>query len=194
MQFVDLLVQRSPVQGSVRPVVKEVFKDEEEEYLRGDRGPLREGNLVRGHAKVFSQGMEGPDLRELNGKMSEKDVFCALPLLCSSRNLLFLQLPLSKVWISVDKDPWYASSKVENLVYQERHDACSQHRIVYPPVAVASAPMRMSELRKLNSHVPSGPPLFWQAQRVPIVSSIQMMRYVSCLECAIDAACALQIV
>jgi hypothetical protein len=45
--LVDVLVEGSPVQGAVSPVVEHVFEEEEEADLPGNLGPRREGDRVR---------------------------------------------------------------------------------------------------------------------------------------------------
>jgi len=48
--------------------------------------------------------------------MRKEDLFGAFPLFLRSRNLVRLELPLLKVWESVDDDPRDAAAKVYNRV------------------------------------------------------------------------------
>lgn len=58
MQFVDVLVQGSPVQCTVSPVVKHVLKDKEECDLSRHEANWGEGNFVGRHAKVAADRVE----------------------------------------------------------------------------------------------------------------------------------------
>jgi hypothetical protein len=78
MQLVDVLVQRTPVQSAVRPVVEHVLKHEEERDLRRHDRKGREGDLVRRHAEVAADGVEEVDQGELAGEVGEEDDLCAL--------------------------------------------------------------------------------------------------------------------
>jgi hypothetical protein len=59
-------------------VVPQIFEEEEDQDLAGDRGLGRKWHLVRGDAHVFGKGMEAPDLRQFDGKVGEQDQFGAL--------------------------------------------------------------------------------------------------------------------
>jgi hypothetical protein len=76
------------IHAPMRPVVPGVLEHKEESDLRQDLCPTREGNLVHGHAKVFCQGVETPDLRQFDGEVSVENVFRALPLLLGAWNLV----------------------------------------------------------------------------------------------------------
>jgi hypothetical protein len=78
VQLVDVLVERTPVQSAVRPVVEHVLKHEEEGDLRRHDRKRREGDLVRRHAKVAADGVEEVDQGELAGEVGEEDDLGAL--------------------------------------------------------------------------------------------------------------------
>lgn len=74
MLLVDVLVEGTPVQGTVCPVVEHVLEDEEAGDLDGDLGPVGEGDRVGCETKVLAERVEGPDLGELDGEVGEEDV------------------------------------------------------------------------------------------------------------------------
>lgn len=57
MEFVDVLVERTPMEGSMRPIMPCILKDEEHRHLIGDGEERREGDVGR-KAKVLSHWME----------------------------------------------------------------------------------------------------------------------------------------
>ena len=79
MDFVDVLVERTPVKCAVSPVVPGIFNKEEDYdlicYLR-ERG---EG-YANFHAEICCHGVEEPDLRQFNREVNQEDGSCALPL------------------------------------------------------------------------------------------------------------------
>ena len=79
VELMYVLVQRAPVQGAVRKVVERVLEHEKEGDLGGHEGDGREGDLVRGHAKVAADRVEQVDEGEFAGKVGEEDDFGALP-------------------------------------------------------------------------------------------------------------------
>ena len=79
VDFVDVLVERAPVQRAVHPVVPSIFKDEEDGDLVGHGEDGGEGNGGL-EAEVLGHGVEEPDLRELDGEVGEEDEFGAVPL------------------------------------------------------------------------------------------------------------------
>jgi hypothetical protein len=81
MDLVDVLVERTVVQSLVRKVVERVFKYEEERNLVCDGGEGRHGYLPGRHATSFGEGVEEPDLGELDGEVGEEHELCAFPLL-----------------------------------------------------------------------------------------------------------------
>lgn len=58
---------------------------------------------------------KGTNSGQLDGEVGEKNLLGTLPLLGSGRHFVRLELPLLKVWNSVDDDPRNATSKVHNL-------------------------------------------------------------------------------
>lgn len=52
---------------------------------------------------------------ELDCEMTEQHLLGARPLFTCSWDLCRLELPLSKVWCSVDDDPWDRTAKVDHL-------------------------------------------------------------------------------
>ena len=59
MYLVDVLVQRAPVQCSMRPVVPRILHDEEDGDLEEDLGKRRKGNAGL-HAEKLSHWVEEP--------------------------------------------------------------------------------------------------------------------------------------
>jgi len=55
--------------------------------------------------------------------MGKKHTLCALPLILSSRNLVWLELPPTKIRNGVDDDPRDTTSKVDNLMEEETSKA-----------------------------------------------------------------------
>ncbi len=84
MQLVDMLVQRTPMQCPVKPIMVHVLKDEEEGDLGEHEGDRRERDLVGGHAEVATDRVEGEDQGEFDGEVGDEDDFDALPDLCGS--------------------------------------------------------------------------------------------------------------
>lgn len=84
--------------------------------------------------------------------MGEKNLLGTLPLLCRSRNLVWLEFPLLEVWNGVNDDPRNTASKVHNLgvsrrqkmlpsvgcttyfVQQETHETGGDDRVLDPNV------------------------------------------------------------
>ena len=62
MDFVDVLVERSPVQRAMLPVVPRIFLDEEDCYLEEHLPYRREGN-TGGETAAMGGGVEEPYLR-----------------------------------------------------------------------------------------------------------------------------------
>ena len=87
MKLVNRLVEFRAVQGTVGPVVYRVFDDKEDGNLVSHGEDRREGNGGC-EAKVLGKRVEKPDLRQLDSKMRQKDIFGAFPLLGSGRNFL----------------------------------------------------------------------------------------------------------
>ena len=60
VDFVDVFVERAPVQGAMGPVVPCVFQDEEDGYLVGDGEERGEGDTCR-EAEVLGHRVEEPE-------------------------------------------------------------------------------------------------------------------------------------
>lgn len=90
--FVNVLVQRTPVQGAMCPVVESVFKDKEEPDLPSHSQPGGEGYGVCGHLEVFTDRVEAPNLRKLDGEVGKQNVPRALPLQLWCRNTVLKKL------------------------------------------------------------------------------------------------------
>lgn len=126
VNLVNVLVERSPVEGAVKPVMPSILKNEENSNLVGHLDPRRERNTGV-HTKVLAHRMEEPDLGEFDGKVGEKDELRATPLLSGSGDLGLRQLSahppsilyapreigvthvlnlvLVEVWDRIDDDP-----------------------------------------------------------------------------------------
>ena len=115
MLLVDVLVEWTPMQSSMHPVVIHVFKEEEETNLPRHRSPVREGHRVGGKSEVLAKRVEGPNLRQLDCEMSQENVLCALPLLSRCGNSVFLDLVFAHRWHRVDDDPGNGSAKVDDF-------------------------------------------------------------------------------
>lgn len=142
--LVNVLVKRTPVKGTVSPVVKSILEDKEKTNLPCDLGPVWEGNLVGGKTKVFANRVEGPDLWQLDGEVREENVLGALPLLFKSRHLLVLQLVLAHRWHGVNDDPRNGTSEVNDLVDHERHDTGGNDGVA--PVEIPVGPCLLEEV------------------------------------------------
>jgi hypothetical protein len=124
VNLVHVFVQRAPVEGTVGPVMPGILHDEEDGDLVGHLGPGGEGNAGL-HAEVHAHRMEQPDLRELDGEVTEQDQLGALPLLGGRGNLGLtkilelrfggrrtaadtdiLDLPPPEVGNGINNDPW----------------------------------------------------------------------------------------
>ena len=70
VQLVDCAVKRTVVQRAVEPVMPCVFHDEEDGDLHSNSPGRRERN-TKVHAKICCDGVEQPNLRELDSKMTQ---------------------------------------------------------------------------------------------------------------------------
>lgn len=80
VKFVNVLVQRTIVQGTMEPVVPGILqyeKDSDMESHLADRGK----GSTEVHAEVRSDRVEEPDLREFNGEVAKENKACTFPLL-----------------------------------------------------------------------------------------------------------------
>lgn len=87
VDLVNVLVEKSPVESTMRPVVPGVLHDEENGNLECHLGPCREGNTGV-HAEVFAHGVEEPDLRKLDSEVGEENHLGTSPLLFSGWDFL----------------------------------------------------------------------------------------------------------
>lgn len=87
VDLVDVLVERSPVESTVRPVVPGVLHDKEYGDLECHLGPRGERNAGV-HAEIFTHGVEEPNLGELDGEVGKENHLGASPLLFSGGNFL----------------------------------------------------------------------------------------------------------
>jgi hypothetical protein len=130
VDFVDVLVERAPVQCAVDPVVPSILKDKKYSDVESHCLPTRERNACV-HAAEFRHRVEKPDLRKLDGEVAEENKFRALPLLGHCGDLLVLDLVLVEIGDSVDDDPRDASSKIHNLMHNEAHDSGREDIILH---------------------------------------------------------------
>lgn len=93
----------------------DILEEEEQENLGDNFVQRREGDVVRLHADALCERVEEPDLRELDGEVGEENHLGACPLLFEGRDLGWLELPFAEVGCSVDEDPGYAASEVDDL-------------------------------------------------------------------------------
>lgn len=121
MQLVDVLVERTPMQSPMCPVVEHILEDKEEGYLCEHKGNRGERDLVGGHAEVAADGMEEVDEGEFAGEVGDEYDFGAFPNLSRSNVLVRLQLVLLEVRNHPDYQPRNRSSKVDDLMDQETH-------------------------------------------------------------------------
>lgn len=87
VQLVDVLVEGPVVEGAVGPVVPGVLHDEEDADLEDDLAERGEVGAVV-HAAEGGDGVEEPDLRELDGEVAEEDDGRAARLLLERRDFL----------------------------------------------------------------------------------------------------------
>ena len=87
VKLVDGLVQRSVVQDSVKPVVPGILHNEEDGDVHGYLPGGGEGDAIL-HSEVGRDGVEQPDLGELDGEVAQEDEGGALPLLLPGGDLL----------------------------------------------------------------------------------------------------------
>ena len=122
VNLMNVLVEEAEVKETVHPVMPCILQDKEDGDLDADCLPGRERNTGI-HAARDSHWVEEPDLRELDGEVTEEYEFCARPLFLDGWDLLPLKLPLVEVRYPVDYDPRKTSAKVDSLVHDETHDS-----------------------------------------------------------------------
>jgi len=69
VNFVDVLVHRTPVEELMGEEVEHVFVDEEKRNLKNGFPPSREWYLPGAHSEALGNWMKQPNERELYGKM-----------------------------------------------------------------------------------------------------------------------------
>ena len=77
----------------------------------------------------------------------------ALPLLLRRRDLRGLKFPLTEVWHRVDDYPWYASSKVHELMEDETHHTSRERRVAKPEVPCSPFLLEKVELIEVGTRV-----------------------------------------
>ena len=87
VNLVDHLVQWTPVKSAVEPVVPCIFKNEENCDLKGHHVERREWNVGL-KSKVLGERVKKPDLGQLNGKVTDQDKLCAIPLFSCGRDFV----------------------------------------------------------------------------------------------------------
>jgi len=125
VDLVNGLVEGTPVEGAVHPVVPCVLEDEEDCNLVGHLVERREGN-ASAEAEELSHGVEEPDLRELNSEVAQQDELGALPLFSGSRDFLVLNLVLVEIGNAIDDNPRKGAAEVDKFVHQEGHDTSGE--------------------------------------------------------------------
>jgi hypothetical protein len=147
------------VERAVGKVMPGVLKHKEDGNLHHHQPERRERDLVCLQAEPGSKRVERPDLGKLDGKVCQKNEFCALPHLSVRWYFVLqrvswteelvktysLQLVLSKVWDRVDDHPRNTPAKVDDLHRQHKlksltvHTSCRRNDI--KPVAITGLPM-----------------------------------------------------
>ncbi len=87
VDLMDVLVEGTVVEETVEPVVPSILHDEEDGKLHGHGLPGWERD-IGGHSSGLGEWVEEPDLRELDGKVSEENGLGASPLLSWRREFL----------------------------------------------------------------------------------------------------------
>jgi len=168
VDFVDVLVKRTPVQRAVHPVVPCIFQHEEDGNLEGHFPERREGDGGR-HADVLSHGVEKPNLWELDGEVGDEDEFGAIPLLFRSRDFLLLgnnrqpvqhhfvesrdtvathilDLVLVQRRYPIDDHPRQTPPEIHHLMHHEAHDASGEHVVAHERIPRRPQPLEVVEL------------------------------------------------
>jgi hypothetical protein len=86
MNFMNILVEWSPMKCTMSPVMKGIFHDEENGDLPDHCTYVGEGDVDE-ETKVSYNGVEEIDLGEFDGEVLEENVFCAGPLVGRGRDL-----------------------------------------------------------------------------------------------------------
>ena len=91
VDLVNVLVQRTIVHCTVRPVMECIFEHKEQCDLPQHLSPAREWHLVRRQAEVLTDGMKTPDLRKLNSKVTKKHKTRTSPLISERWHIVLNQ-------------------------------------------------------------------------------------------------------
>lgn len=106
MELVNVLVQRTPMHGTVNPVMEHVLKHEEDENLPGHLPHAWEWHLMCSHSKVLANRVETPNLGQFDRKVTEQHKFGAAPLLCRAGYVARLDFVLAQRRDRVNNHPW----------------------------------------------------------------------------------------
>lgn len=87
MDFMDVLVQRAPVQRAMHPVVPGILEDEEDGDLVSHSEERGEGHASL-ETDVLRHWVEEPNLRQLDSEVAHQNQLRAVPLLLRRRHLL----------------------------------------------------------------------------------------------------------
>jgi len=136
VNLVDVFVHGTPVEELMTEEVAHVFVDEEKRDLKGYILPSRERHLPGAHSETLSNWVKQPNQGELDGKVGKEDTLCAFPLILGRRDLVWLELPPTKVRNGVDDDPRDATSEVDNLMEEETSKASSEDWVTEQKVPV----------------------------------------------------------
>lgn len=133
VHLVDCFVERSVVQGSMKPVVPGIFHDKKDGNLNSHLEERRKRHTI-GHAAVGGQRVEQPDLWQLGSEMADEDNGGAVPLLLKGGNLLVLDLVFLKEGNLVHDHERNATAEVDDFVQDEAHDAGRQGIVLHEEV------------------------------------------------------------
>ena len=70
VDLMDVLIQRTPMQRTMAPIVPRILDDEENRNLVRHREQAREG-YTRAQPEILRHGVEEPDLWQLDGEMAQ---------------------------------------------------------------------------------------------------------------------------
>lgn len=155
VDLVDVLIERSPMERAVHPVMPCILQHEENGDLVRDCGPGWEGNAGV-HAAHLSHWVEEPDLRKFDGEMTEEDEFRAGPLLFDGWDLLPLDLVLVEIGYAVNYNPRQRATEVDTLVHDEGHDAGCEDIVLHVGIPALNVMLVgvewRSRIRLLTAH------------------------------------------
>ena len=156
VQLVDRAVQRAVVKPAVEPVVPGVLHHKEDGDLESHLPGRGEGHAIL-QAEPSRDGVEEPDLGQLNGDVLEEDKGGAIELFLPCRDFLLMlvlvelcerALPRGQGWAKtnilelpfveerdrIDDDPRQRASEINELVHDEAHDTGSECVILHPKI------------------------------------------------------------